>query len=255
MVELKSVVDELDIVARPECLADGQGVIELAASLGERQPCSEVLVPLPADTDTEVESATGQHVDRGCRLRQHNWAPKRSEQDVGGEAHPFGHGGEVSDDGQRFEPVTIRTGRLSPTGDPTLTRVSIGVEVRPERDMIRQGEPIDAGLIGKSSPFSQVLPPARIGGTEGDEGQRELWGHARAWRPGRSRRKTSAQERRRPPRRRRPSPVSAGRSPARTQRRAPEWCRRAPHACRPSGLVRCHNSPDDGTPAVRTRWA
>ena len=58
MVELKSVVDELDIVARPECLADGQGVIELAASLGERQPCSEVLVPLPADTDTEVESAT-----------------------------------------------------------------------------------------------------------------------------------------------------------------------------------------------------
>ena len=57
MVELKSVVDELDIVARPECLADGQGVIELTTSLGERQPCSEVLVPLPADTDTEVESA------------------------------------------------------------------------------------------------------------------------------------------------------------------------------------------------------
>ena len=161
MVELKSVVDELDIVARPECLADGQGVIELAASLGERQPCSEVFVPLPADTDTEVESAAGQHGDRGCRRRHPRRAPKRGEQDVGGEAQPFGHGGEVSDDGQRFEPVTIRTGRLSPTGNPTLARVSIGVEVRPERNMVGHCEPIDAGLIGESSPFNQVLPPAR----------------------------------------------------------------------------------------------
>ena len=59
----------------------------------------------------------------------------------------------MSDDGQRFEPVTIRTGRLSPTGDPP--RVSIGVEVRPERDMVglradrcrpdRRVEPVQPG--------------------------------------------------------------------------------------------------------------
>ena len=67
---------EIDRGARlpPERPAHLEGEVELAASSPEVEARGLVLLPLPADADTEIEPATRQHVQRRGGFRENDGA-------------------------------------------------------------------------------------------------------------------------------------------------------------------------------------
>ena len=75
----------------PQRLAHRQRLVEQRAAAVEVETGGVVLLALPADADAEVEPSAREHVERRRRLRQHDRAPERGEQDVGAETDLVGH--------------------------------------------------------------------------------------------------------------------------------------------------------------------
>ena len=92
MVELTA---ELDLGLRPDRLEAAQELVATSAALAERYAYGVVLVLRPAQPQPHVEPSTGEEIERGELLGQHDRLVVRHEQHAGAQTHAAGGAGYV----------------------------------------------------------------------------------------------------------------------------------------------------------------
>ena len=143
---------------RPQQLADLQCVVKQASALLERQADGFVLLALPADTDTQVDTATGQHIHRRQLLGQNGRTSQRCEKYCVAYPDAGSGGGHRGQKDKGLKPIAIRPCRLPATCHTADRRVPVGIEVLAEHQVVRDDDAVDADGIHRARHVERCIP-------------------------------------------------------------------------------------------------
>jgi hypothetical protein len=121
----------------------GQVFVGARASFGHRHPQRRQLRFHVAGADTDGQTPCGQHVERRQLLGQQHRMPLRQNQQAEREPDAAGGGGQERQGHQGFQPRVV-----------TWTRR--------QGDVVADPQPLEAGLLGRTSPTRQCLRPVGV---------------------------------------------------------------------------------------------
>lgn len=139
-----------------------------------RMPSKDSSGALPADTHAKVDATAGQRIHSRQLLGQHGRTSQCREQDSGGEPNTGGGGGYRRQEDEGFQPVAVRTGRLSPACGSSNCGVGVGGEVLTEHDVVGHHDPVHAGEIHGTRRRKRCSPVVVRVVAEGSQIQRDL---------------------------------------------------------------------------------
>ena len=158
--------EKLAALLAPQRLADLERMVEQATARAEVQARRFVLFALPTDADTQVDTASGENVERRQLLGEHDRSSQRGKQDVRAQTNMIGARRYRGEHGQRFEPVPIGTRWLPPALDTAGLGSRVGIQILTEHHMVGHHHAIDAGLVGGTREIENAIPIAGILGRE-----------------------------------------------------------------------------------------
>ena len=98
----------LDALVAPARTEQADGLVHARATVGEVLAKGVVLGLLPAHADAEADPSARQGVERAHLLGHEHGLPLREHEDLGGQADPLGHGGDVAERHERLQDGHLR---------------------------------------------------------------------------------------------------------------------------------------------------
>ncbi len=111
-------------------------MVEQAAPSLVPQTSSVILLALPANANTEIQSAMGQDVNCGCHLCEHDRPSERRDQDIGPETDPVSETSQISEHRERIQPMPVGARWLFTPARSSLRRIGVRCKILAEDHVV-----------------------------------------------------------------------------------------------------------------------